>query len=356
VLVAKHHDGFCLWPSDVPNPNRPGWHTTRDVVGELADAVRKVGLRFGLYYSGGLDWTFEPRPVGSTAEVAASVPQGDYPAYAEAHVRELIDRYQPSVLWNDIAWPGRLSSLVRLIDHYRVAVPDGLVNDRWLCWSPAWRALELQPVRQFLDRATAKAATKQGGLIPPGSPVGDIRTPEYVSYSDIRTEPWECVRGIDRSFGFNRNSRPEHFLPRDELLGMVADIASKGGNLLLNVGPRGEDATIPDEQLERLDWLGEWMSSVGDSLYRTRPWIRPTGRTPEGHDLRFTARGEDVYAHVLADGVHRATVPGVAPTPTTEITAADRPVDWKAEANTIVVDFAQPTDRPAIRLHAVVAR
>src|SRR6476469_1327797 len=89
VLVAKHHDGFCLWPTAVANPNRAGWHTERDVVGELAEAVRAEGLRFGLYYSGGLDWTFNPAPVGSTAAVAASMPRGAYPAYAEAQVREL---------------------------------------------------------------------------------------------------------------------------------------------------------------------------------------------------------------------------------------------------------------------------
>ncbi|OYW82973.1 MAG: hypothetical protein B7Z22_13260, partial [Hyphomonas sp. 32-62-5] len=58
VFVTKHHDGLCLWPTDVENPHRPGWHTERDFVGELADAVRARGLRFGLYYSGGLDWTF----------------------------------------------------------------------------------------------------------------------------------------------------------------------------------------------------------------------------------------------------------------------------------------------------------
>jgi alpha-L-fucosidase len=245
---------------------------------------------------------------------------------------------------------------VRLIDHYRTMVPDGLVNDRWLCWSPAWKALEYRPVRQFLDKAAAKAASKQGGLIPPDSPVGDIRTPEYVSFSDIRKDPWECVRGIDKSFGFNRSSRPEDFLPRDELLGMVADIASKGGNLLLNVGPRGEDAAIPDEQLERLAWLGEWTASTGDALYRTRPWVRPAATTVEGDALRFTARGEDVFAHVLADGVRRVTIPGLAPSPTTEITVADRPVDWKVDGRAIVVDFTQPIDRPAIRLHAINAR
>ena len=61
VLVTKHHDGYCLWPSTVANPRLPGWQCARDVVGELGEAVRAQGMRFGVYYSGGLDWTFEDR-------------------------------------------------------------------------------------------------------------------------------------------------------------------------------------------------------------------------------------------------------------------------------------------------------
>jgi len=90
----------------VDNPHRPGWHSRRDVVGELAEAVRGVGLRFGLYYCGGMDWTFDHRPVGSMSDVLAAIPRGAYPACADAQVRELIDRYRPSVLWNDVAWSG----------------------------------------------------------------------------------------------------------------------------------------------------------------------------------------------------------------------------------------------------------
>ena len=63
VLVTKHHDGFCLWPSGVQNPERGQWFTERDIVGELAAAVRAAGLRFGVYYSGGIDWTFNPEPL-----------------------------------------------------------------------------------------------------------------------------------------------------------------------------------------------------------------------------------------------------------------------------------------------------
>ncbi len=76
VLVAKHHDGFCLWPSKVANPHRTGWATERDVVGELAEAVRAEGLRFGVYYSGGIDWSFNRRPVRTLVEFIGSVPTG----------------------------------------------------------------------------------------------------------------------------------------------------------------------------------------------------------------------------------------------------------------------------------------
>jgi alpha-L-fucosidase len=65
VFVAKHMDGYCLWPSQVRNPHRPDWHSRRDVVGELAEAVRGAGMRFGIYYSGGLDYTFNNHPIGN---------------------------------------------------------------------------------------------------------------------------------------------------------------------------------------------------------------------------------------------------------------------------------------------------
>ena len=124
VLVAKHHDGWCLWPSAIENPHKPGWHSSRDLVGELAAAVRDAGMRFGVYYSGGLDWTFCDTPMGSMGSMVQAIPRGDYPAYAEAQVRELIERYEPSVLWNDIAWPAPGRELWPLMADYYRTVPE----------------------------------------------------------------------------------------------------------------------------------------------------------------------------------------------------------------------------------------
>jgi hypothetical protein len=101
---------------------------------------------------------------------------------------------------------------------------------------------------------------------------------------------------MDHGFGFNRTSTEADHLRRDDLQRSLADIVATGGNLLLNVGPRGEDATIPDAQLTRLDWLAAWSPVIRTALQGTRPWVRPRATTPEGLEVRFTAVGERVWA------------------------------------------------------------
>ena len=344
VLVTKHHDGFCLWPSRVTNPHRSGWHTTRDVVGELREAVLGQGMRFGVYYSGGLDWTFDDRPLGNLGDLLAAVPRGAYPAYADAQVRELIERYRPSVLWNDIAWPSTGAELWPLFARYYQAVPDGVVNDRWMPWSPAMGAARYQPVRRLVDNLNARGARAARGIIPPKPPHFDVRTPEYVVFDDVRPEPWECVRGMDHSFGFNRASRPEHFVTPGELVAMLADIVAKGGNLLLNVGPRGEDAAIPDEQLALLAHLGEWTSGAGSTVHASSPWVRPAAGAPTGEELRFWAADTKVWVSVGGPSRSGAgpaiTIPGVAATSATEVRMpGGQPLAWRVTSGGIEVEL-----------------
>jgi alpha-L-fucosidase len=293
VLVAKHHDGWCLWPTDVANPNRTGWASRRDVVGELAEAVRAAGLRFGLYYSGGLDWAFDARPIGRFSDLLAAQPTGVYADYAEAQVRELIDRYRPAVLWNDISWPTALPRLARLLADYYDAVPDGLVNDRFVPRSALWRLCSLRPARWLIDVALARASAREQGLIPPKPPLFDVRTPEYASFDKIQSTPWESVRGMDKSFGYNRSSTEADFLTRQELLWSFADIVAKGGNLLLNVGPRGEDAHIPEPQRRRLGWMADFMADGAAALRGTRPW-HTSGIDTSHAEVRYAARDDDL--------------------------------------------------------------
>jgi alpha-L-fucosidase len=359
VLVAKHHDGYCLWPTAVANPNRPGWHTRRDVVGELAAAVRRAGMRFGLYYSGGLDWTFDDRPIGSLADMLAAVPRGDYPAYAEAQVRELIDRYRPSVLWNDIAWPTTGGRLWPLFEDYYAAVPDGVLNDRWMPWSPLLAATRSSTVRRVVDAAIGRLATPGGGIVPPRPPHFDVRTPEYAVFDDVQRTPWECVRGMDHSFGYNAASRPEDFIGQGDLAWLLADIAAKGGNLLLNVGPRGVDGALPDEQLERLGRLGEWTAPNRRALMDTRPWVRPGVATVDGAPVRYTARGDVVFAHVRG-GPGTVVLGDVRPTPTTAVTTvAGSPLEWTDTAAGLSVGLparSVPEEPAVVVLERIEAR
>jgi alpha-L-fucosidase len=357
VLVSKHADGWCLWPSEVHNPHVAGWYSERDLVGELADAVRAHGMRFGLYYSGGLDSTFLEFPMGSMGGVLAAVPRGDYPAYAEAQVRELIERYRPSVLWNDIAWPTPGKELWPLLDHYYRVVPDGVVNDRWMPWSPLLGLAHSARGRRVIDSLMARQTRAEQGLVPPRPPHFGYRTPEYMTFKEIQTTPWECVRGMDHSFGYNAQSAEEDFLTRDELLWSVTDIASKGGNLLLNVGPRAVDATIPEEQLVRLAWLAGYVPTNGNALFGTRPWSTPGTTTVEGDPLRYTARDTEVFAFVRPSSP-TATLAEVVPTAATTVQAVDgRALTWEATGNGLRVELpsAPRGDPVAVALEHVAA-
>jgi alpha-L-fucosidase len=329
VFVAKHSDGYCLWPTDVANPHRSRWSSRRDVVGEMGEAVRAAGMRFGLYYCSGFDWSFEQRPIGSMGDVPAAIPRGDYPAYATAQVRELIARYRPSVLWGDVAWPTPGRDLWPLFAEYYARVPDGVVNDRWIPWGPLLASARWKPVRRLIDTGSRRAAKRDGGLIPPKPPHFDVRTPEYVSYPEAQRTPFESVRGMDRSFGYNASSREADFITRDELLWLLVDVVAKGGNLLLNVGPRGEDAQIPDEQITRLGWLADWAVPHQKAIVATRPWVTSGETTVERVPVRYTTRDDQVFAFFrgASDSV---TLADVRATPTTTVeTVTGQPLSWR---------------------------
>ena len=252
VFVTKHHDGYCLWPTDVANPWRPGWNSSRDFVGELAEAVRARGMRFGLYYSGGLDWTAHPRLIRNLGEMFAAVPTDQaYRDYAVAQVRELIDRYKPSVLWNDIAWPNA-DDLPDLFAHYYDVVPDGVINDRWMGTSSLFEHLR-DPAACEAFNSAVKARIAEDGVHAPTAPPPycDFRTVEYGSGAHLAGQKWESTRGLGLAFGYNAAEPTDDYLTGQGVRDLYREVASDGGNLLLNVGPRA-DGSVPDVQVEAL--------------------------------------------------------------------------------------------------------
>jgi len=301
VLVTKHHDGFCLWPSAVKNPYQKDWTSPRDIVGELAGAVRAAGMKFGVYYSGGIDWTFNREPLRTMADFMGSTPGGLYPSYADKQTRELIERYRPSILWNDISWPASLGRELQLIADYYNTVTDGVVNDRWLPMTWRRRLLRFRSNRRKLDAVLKErmARAESRGVIPQLPPHCDFRTPEYAAFDRISTKKWEATRGMSHSFGYNRNDTDADYESVGSLVTSFIDAVSKNGNLLLNVGPRGVDAQIPAEQLARLKGFGQWLRANGDGIYGTRPWTRFDGKTSDGQDVRFAQKPGALYAHVL---------------------------------------------------------
>ncbi|MEZ5239173.1 MAG: alpha-L-fucosidase [Microthrixaceae bacterium] len=301
VLTTKHHEGFTLWPASQPHPRKGRYHARRDLVGELGEQVRERGMKMGLYYSGGYDWPYNDALMEDPADAMLAVPSGvDYERYATAHVLELIERYEPSVLWNDGCWPAG-GNLAELFATYYNTVPDGVVNDRWL--QPTAKRSPLRDEVTRLGGNVVQALWKHlpddaKSLTFPGANWYDFNTPEYAAFDEIRDKKWESTRGVGHSFGANRNERPEDIVTTTELVRSFCDIVSKNGNLLIGIGP-DQHGMIRPEQTRPLQGLGAWLARNGEAIFGTRPWSSAQTTTSEGTEVRFTS-GRDATMRCCA--------------------------------------------------------
>ncbi|MFC9994021.1 alpha-L-fucosidase [Nocardia sp. NPDC127526] len=302
VLVSRHLDGYPLWPKGIGNPNAAGdYRSPRDIVGDLSQAVRQRGLRMGLYYCGGMDWTFRTAPIRTLTDLIRHQALGPgYARYAAAQWRELIDSYAPSILWNDMGWPAEVDPH-EIMAHYYDAVPDGVVNDRWVQPKLPANRLARAAYLRFIGVAL-RAMGKLGKPIPdpPKDFHYDFATHEYTPPTGVRSEAWELTRGLGRSFGYNAQETSADTLTGAEVIHLFADVVAKGGNLLLNVGPDGH-GRISELQREPLRTLGAWLARNSAAIYDTVAWDRFATTTTDGQAVRFTSGGDTVYAIVLAD-------------------------------------------------------
>ena len=361
VFAAKHHDGFLLWPSAQPNPHQEGYFSPRDVVGELAAAVRERGMQLGLYYSGGLDWTWNGRVIRTAGDLPAALPQeDDYAAYVDGHWRELIDRYRPAVLWNDIAHPPTANLRALLADYYN-QVPEGVVNDRFLQWPGgarlarlADRPLTRRLVSFLVARMIAWGGAPRAAALRRRSEHLDFVTPEYRHWPGATGVKWECVRAIGSSFGYNRAESAETMLSVAELVRLLVQVVSLDGNLLLGVGPAA-DGTIPEPQRERLLGLGRWLAVNGEAVLDARPWTQPAGRTAEGLPVRFTVRENNLYAILLEHPPERhVTLDVDCPMMSAYLVGDPMMLAWEAGARGIRVTL--PKDLPDAPAYAIRLR
>jgi alpha-L-fucosidase len=133
---------------------------------------------------------------------------------------------------------------------------------------------------------------------PAAVPHSDFVTPEYTTLNDISSKKWETCRGIGNSFGYNQLEGLEDYQTASELIRLLADIVSKNGNLLLNVGPCA-DGSIHPAQVEALEGIGAWLNVNGEAIYGTRPWVRYKDVDDHGAEVRYTTKRSALYAVVV---------------------------------------------------------
>jgi alpha-L-fucosidase len=346
VFTAKHHDGFLMWPARRRNPRKGGWQLSRDLIGEVSTLARARGLRFGLYYSGGIDWSFGGAPMRNLRDLITGTPRSKgYASYVDAHWRELIARYAPSILWNDTCSPPN-TDVLRLLSHYYAEVPDGVINDRF--GQP-----DLGEPGTFRHRAAMTllglfAPRKRGqtnrGLGAPSARHADFQTVEYDLSPKDAERKWECVRGIGHSFGFNAAEGEEQLLPVPALVRLLVDVVARGGNLLLGLGPAA-DGTLSAGQLSRLKGLGDWLKINGEAIFGSRPWGEQVGATGDGLELRYTSRGMTTYVILLGTPAGRTIVLSslrLLPYAGIRILGALTYVTWHQEGKDVHIRLTEP--------------
>lgn len=278
VLTTKHHDGFCLYPSKYTDFNCVKMGPKRDITGELTDAVRVEGIRMGLYYSGLIDWQYANDPIFENDDLFGTAsPTFEYADYSYKQMMELVDTYEPSLVWNDIGWPKQSEEMMPFfLAHYYNKVEEGVVNDR------------------FNDR------------------YHDFLTKEYKQGKVDRSEKWEMCRGMGLSFGYNENEGDDQIISEQGLISLLVGTVANNGNLLINIGPKA-DGTIPAEQERRLLVLGSWLETNGEGIYETRCSRRESVVSDNGTAVHFTAKGSDLYVFVdgLKKGMDTVEIPNV---------------------------------------------
>jgi alpha-L-fucosidase len=252
VLTSKHHDGFALWDTQQSRLNaKDGAPAGRDLVGPFCEAMRRKGLKVGLYFSH-LDWSHPDYASvvmeGGVSDKGSrnnrfSFPQGPenpaawerFLAFHRAQLREIAERFHPDLLWFDGDWERSAGQ---------------------------WRMPELRRQLKAWLPAVTLNSRMQG--------YGDYATPEQALPVHPPAGPWELCMTINDSWGYQAKDR--NFKSARQIVRLLTECASQGGNLLLDVGPRS-DGTITPEQEQILRALGRWTAKHAEALYGTTAGI-----------------------------------------------------------------------------------
>lgn len=316
--VAEHHDGFAMYDSAHSNWTAAKMGPKRDIVGELAAATRKLGMAFGVSSHRAEHWFFmgggrefdsdindpayddfygpaklHPRE-GNTPEWNSKDwqprPDGKFLEDWLARCTELVDKYQPQVFWFDwwIEQTVFAPYLQRFTAHYYNRAQE------WGSTATGYAGVALNYKHHSFPENTAVLDIERGQL-------NDIRYPLWQTDTAVSKNSWCYIKGHD-------------YKAVGDIIGDLIDIVSKNGVLLLNIGPK-PDGTIPEPEQQMLLEIGDWLRVNGEAIYGTRPYkvygegptqvvagsfndVKRTSFSPQ--DIRFTTKGDVLYAHALA--------------------------------------------------------
>lgn len=292
VMTAKHHDGFCLFDSQLTDYKATNTRTGRDFVREYLEAFRAEGLKVGLYYSL-LDWHHPHYPAfgdrhhpmrDNEAYRDQSRDFSQYLAYCHGQVTELLSNYgKIDIVWFDFSY-------------------DSLTGEAWRATELVQKVRALQPDILIDNRLGASGEGNSAfGTKNPPIYAGDFACPEQIIPpegivdEDQQSVPWEACMTLNKNWGYAAADK-DYKSPRQVIHALV-ECVSKHGNMLLNVGPNawGE---IPRESVEILAEVGAWMRLNGESIYGC-------GRAdlPKPEWGRYTQKGNKLYAHIYERGI-----------------------------------------------------
>ena len=271
TITARHHDGFCLWPSKFTDYSIANTPYKKDIVGALNGACKKQGIKFCIYYSV-LDWYHPDYPIHSAhnATIDPNADMGKYVNYMKNQLKELITNYDPYMLWFDGQWekPWTDEMGKDLYAYLKKLKPDVIINNR-------------------LGKEFAAMENKK---IDMSKMVGDYDTPEQTVGKMNMEMPWESCFTICNQWAWKPNDKMK---PLKECLAILSKTAGGNGNLLLNVGPM-PDGRIEARQIDRLKEIGTWLKTNSAAVYGTLggPY-HPTDT------YASTRKGNKLFIHII---------------------------------------------------------
>ncbi len=316
VITAKHHDGFALWDSKVSDYDIGSTPYKKDILGELAKACKKYGLKYGFYYSHCEDWD---HPGGATPSWTPRKTDVQFEQYWNQkclpQVTELIERYQPDLFWFD-TWGDEQEKIFisdkrrdQLIALIRRLNPETLINGR-ISW------------------------------LSPGNDIDFLEMMDNEYPAALIQRPWQTPATMVHSWGWH--AKDYNWKTAKQMIGYLVNNTSKGGNYLLNIGPK-PDGSFPAMAVRRLREIGGWMVANGEAVYGAGPALF---EAPKGICLtqKTINNKQYIYASIIQSLEGNKIVLPVAPDKIAlvSVLGTELPLQFEADGNGSTVLLLPP--------------